>query len=199
MKIQNDLVPLVLAIAGCSAVVLHNPNMDCHSAVKTLTQSIYITEIATPLSTLHAGLSEPITNTRATTTFVPVAPSTGYMTIVNKWRTKISMPELAHDPRLESNAMNTVLSSEGAMTHKLNAGTMAQVLAPGNATNFEQVFVGGWLCEVDSLPGLDGVCSKLSEGWAYNGQTGHAEILTSRDYSRIGCAFWTKIWSCDLA
>ncbi|EOA85892.1 uncharacterized protein SETTUDRAFT_110914 [Exserohilum turcica Et28A] len=111
----------------------------------------------------------------------------------------MGMKTLAYDSKLESNAMDTVESSKGAMVHKLNEGTLGQVLAPGDANHFEHVFVGGWLCEMPSLPGLGDVCQRESKGWAYNGQTGHAEILTSKEYSKIGCALSTGIWCCDLA
>ena len=82
---------------------------------------------------------------------------------------------------------------------ELNPGSMAQVLAPGDASNFENVFVGGWLCEVPSLPGLNGICSSMSAGWDYEGQTGHADILSSTSYTKIGCALFDGIWGCDLA
>ena len=111
----------------------------------------------------------------------------------------MGMKPLEHDSKLESNAMDTVVSSNGQMVHKLNPGSFGQVLAPGNADDFEHVFVGGWLCEIPSLPGLDGVCAQQSEGWAYAGQTGHAEILTSDQYSKIGCALHAGIWCCDVA
>jgi hypothetical protein len=111
----------------------------------------------------------------------------------------MGMKPLANDAKLQSNAMDTVVSSNGQMVHKLNPGSYGQVLAPGNADDFEHVFVGGWLCEMPSLPGLDGVCATQSEGWAYEGQTGHAEILTSDNYSKIGCALHAGIWCCDLA
>jgi hypothetical protein len=87
------------------------------------------------------------------------------------------------------------------MKHKLNPGTYGQVLAPGkpDMESFLSVFVGGWLCEIPTLPGLDGVCSTMSKGWSYEGQTGHAEILTSDNYSKIGCKNYEGIWCCDLA
>ena len=95
---------------------------------------------------------------------------------------------------------------------------MAQVLAPGDASNFESVYLGGWLCELPNSPGLNGACSSASGGWNHEGQTGkyplhdyngpqalinligHAEILTG-DYKKIGCALSssTGVWSCDLA
>jgi hypothetical protein len=72
------------------------------------------------------------------------------------------------------------------MTHKLNPGTYSQVLAPGKHTmeSFLSVFVGGWLCEMPTLPGLDGVCSTMSEG------------LTSDNYSKT---WFVGIWCYDLA
>merc|ERR1712029_898799 len=98
-----------------------------------------------------------------------------------------------------NNALKTVQNSDGSMVHELNPGTMAQVLAPGTSSDFENVFVGGWLCEIPTLPGLDGVCSTMSAGWSYNGETGHAKILTATSYSKIGCALYAGIWACDLA
>jgi hypothetical protein len=121
------------------------------------------------------------------------------MDIVRTWRTKLGLKALVHDPKLESNAMDTVVVSNGQMIHKLNDGTFAQVLALDKAGRFEDVLVGGWLCEIPSLTGLDGVCATKSEGWAYEGQTGHAEILTSDAYSKIGCALHTDVRCCDLA
>ncbi|KAJ4990668.1 hypothetical protein SVAN01_03899 [Stagonosporopsis vannaccii] len=141
------------------------------------------------------------TSTKATTSAAPApAPSAaGYQGVVDTWRAKMGMKPLINDAKLESNAMDTVVSSNGQMVHKLNPGSFGQVLAPGNADDFEHVFVGGWLCEIPTLPGLDGVCSSASDGWAYNGQTGHAEILTSDSYSKIGCALHAGIWCCDVA
>jgi hypothetical protein len=123
----------------------------------------------------------------------------GYMEIVNKWRAKLDMEALVHDPELETNAMDTVVAGNGAATHKLNPGTFGQVIAPGKPDTFEHVLVGGWLCETPDLPGLGDACARQSVGWVYNGQTGHAEILTSEDYTRIGCALYASVWCCDLA
>lgn len=126
--------------------------------------------------------------------------SGGYMGIVNEWRSKMGLPDLSESDQLQSNAQNTADSSGGQLIHKLNPGSMAQVLAPGNSGNFESVFVGGWLCEVPSLPGLgSSVCNSASQGWDHAGQTGHADILSSKSYSKIGCALGDGIWACDLA
>jgi hypothetical protein len=132
----------------------------------------------------------------------PAAPqSDGYMGIVEEWRGKLGLSQLAHDAKLESNAMDVVVAGAGQMVHKLNPGTYGQVLAPGDADieSFKKVFVGGWLCEIPTMAGLDGVCAKMSQGWSYEGQTGHAEILTSPNYSKIACAQHQGIWCCDLA
>jgi uncharacterized protein YkwD len=123
------------------------------------------------------------------------------MGVVDEWRQKLGLKALACDSKLEANAMDTVVSSNGQMVHKLNAGTFGQTLAPGtdDVESFKKVFVGGWLCEIPTLPGLDGVCATMSQGWSYEGQTGHAEILTSPSYSKIGCACHQDIWACDFA
>lgn len=143
------------------------------------------------------------TSTKEPATSAAPAPSStandDYQSVVDTWRAKMGLKPLVNDAKLVSNAMDTVVSSNGQMVHKLNPGSFGQVLAPGDEKDFEHVFVGGWLCEIPSLPGLEGVCETQSEGWAYNGQTGHAEILTADNYSKIGCALHKGIWCCDLA
>lgn len=124
----------------------------------------------------------------------------GYIGIVNEWRQKMGLSDLEESSMLQGNADKAATNANGQLVHQLNPGTMGQVMAPGNAGNFESVFVGGWLCEIPSLPGLGAsVCDSASQGWDHAGQTGHAKILTSPDYSKIGCALETGIWSCDLA
>jgi uncharacterized protein YkwD len=132
----------------------------------------------------------------------PAPPAAaGYMGTVSEYRAKLGLKPLTQDSKLESNAMDVVVSSAGRMIHKLNSGTFGQVLAPEQPDDagFKRAFVGGWLCEKPFLRGLDGVCVEMSKGWSYEGQTGHAEILTSPDYSKIGCANHDGIWCCDLA
>lgn len=126
-------------------------------------------------------------------------PANGYMGIVDEWRGKLGLKALKYSAKLEQNALKTAREGNGEMVHQLNDGSMGQVLAPGQPDEFYHVFVGGWLCERPSLPGLDGVCAAASEGWNYAGQTGHADILTADSYSEIGCGCETGIWSCDLA
>ncbi|KPI39559.1 uncharacterized protein AB675_3299 [Cyphellophora attinorum] len=124
----------------------------------------------------------------------------GYMATVNTWRSKMSLSPFTQDSKLEANALDTSQSSGGQLKHKLNSGSMGQVMAPGNSGNFESVFVGGWLCEMPQLPGLgSSVCNTMSKGWNHAGQTGHAELLSSKTYKKIGCALASGIWTCDLA
>jgi hypothetical protein len=124
----------------------------------------------------------------------------GYMAVVQQWRSNMGLPALTEDNTLQSNALDTSVSSGGQLVHKLNAGSMAQVMAPGNTGNFESVFVGGWLCEMPGLKGLGAsVCDSASQGWNHGGQTGHAEILSSTQYTKIGCGNADDMWTCDLA
>lgn len=125
--------------------------------------------------------------------------SSGYMAIVDEWRGKLGLKKLECDSQLEANAKKTAVDGNGKMVHQLNKGSMGQVLAPGKPEDFLHVFVGGWLCEKPNMAGLDGVCATQSQGWTYQGQTGHADILTSPSYSKIGCSCETGIWACDLA
>jgi uncharacterized protein YkwD len=132
----------------------------------------------------------------------PAPPSDdGYMGVVNEWRSKLGMSNLELYSVLQNNAQGVVEASNGQMIHDLRRGTGGQVLAPGDAgkEGFEKVFVGGWLCEMPGLPGLNGVCNEMSKGWAYEGQTGHAKILTDPQYKYIGCALHKGIWCCDVA
>jgi len=132
----------------------------------------------------------------------PAPPAQGgYMGVVDEWRSKMGLSQLACDSTLEANAQKVVEKGNGVMRHELFPGTYGQVLAPGGegVEAFEKVYVGGWLCEMPGKKGLDGVCDKMSEGWAYEGQTGHAKILTEGDYTKIGCALHMGIWCCDLA
>lgn len=156
----------------------------------TLTQSTQ--PFARPTQTSSSALPPSSTPSQP-------SDSVDYMTVVNKWRNNLSLSQLTQSSTLESNALKTVDDSRGQMIHQLNPGSFAQVLAPGNADNFENVFVGGWLCERPDLSGLNGICTTMSAGWAYNGQTGHADILVSPNYNNIGCALAYGIWACDLS
>ncbi|KAH7089588.1 hypothetical protein FB567DRAFT_305774 [Paraphoma chrysanthemicola] len=158
---------------------------------------VVVTPTPTPEPVYESPAPAPVSSAAP----APAPVANGYMGVVAEWREKLGLKALTQDSKLESNAMDTVVAGNGQMVHKLNPGTFGQTLAPGedNVESFEKVFVGGWLCELPNLPGLNGVCATMSQGWSYEGQTGHAEILTSPNYSKIGCACAKGIWSCDFA
>jgi len=120
--------------------------------------------------------------------------------VANKWRLAGGHEAFKKDATLVANAQRTADESVDGLIHKLFSGTSSQVLAPGDSSNFESVYVGGWLCELPNSPGLNGICATASNGWNHEGQTGHAEILMG-DYKNIGCALGgnTGVWACDLA
>lgn len=185
-----------LGAAHSASHLEHRPAVAAYSARAAITSA------GNKLSCIPAGSTRH--PTRVSQDFTPLIATSiplarNYQVVVDKWRSRMGLKALANDAVLASNAMDTVISSNGQMMHKLNPGSYGQVLAPGNADDFGNVFVGGWLCEIPTLPGLQGVCLTQSDGWAYNGPTGHAEMLTSDDYSKIGCAWFADIWCCDLA
>jgi len=159
-----------------------------------------VTPTPTPESATPSPQVVSSSTAAASSAPAPSASSSGdYMSIVSEWRSKMGMSALTEDSTLAANALKTAVDGNGQMVHELNPGSMAQVLAPGEPTDFEKCFVGGWLCEIPTLPGLDGICDTMSAGWAYGGETGHAEILSSTSYSKIGCGNADGIWACDLA
>jgi hypothetical protein len=121
-----------------------------------------------------------------------------YMSIVNEYRSKLGVPSLAYDPEIEFNAYRTCVDGNGQLIHQLISPTRAQVLAGGNMDEFRHIFVGGWLCERPDMPGLGDECATEGQGWVYNGQTGHADVLTSTEYTMIGCASAGGVTGCDL-
>jgi hypothetical protein len=187
MKMQLATACLLQAITGISAIALDSnmipPSMTLRNMMEATKPDLKST-LPAPAPTATCALTSSGNN---------------YMVIVNQWRRNLSKGALVRNSKLESNAKDTVMSSNGQMVHRLNKGTYAQVLAPATAEDFENAFVGGWLCERPGLPGLDGVCTALSRGWDYRGQTGHADILISPQYSKIGCNWHADIWACDLA
>lgn len=189
---------------------------NVHVVVETVVKTVYVTEgyeapaatsvvyeaPAAPTTTVVYEQPKPTTpvyeapapvtpTPTPTPTPEPTAPAQGgYMGIVDKWRSKMGLAALECDSTLEGNAQKVVQIGNGVMRHELFPGTYGQVLAPGGEGDeaFEKVFVGGWLCELPETKGLDGICSTMSQGWSYEGQTGHAEILTNPSYKKIGCA-----------
>jgi hypothetical protein len=151
-------------------------------------------------STPSAPASSPSAAPSAAPSSGGSSGDSGYMAIVNQYRGIMGKSALTESSQLQANAQKTADDSGGQLKHELNPGSMAQVLAPGDASNFESVFVGGWLCEVPSYLGSDSsICNSMSQGWNHAGQTGHADILSSDGYHNIGCALGDGIWACDLS
>jgi hypothetical protein len=179
-----------------------NKNVSTSCAVKlrpaSLTKTISVTSKSslsyTGLTVSHATATAP---TQIRSAAVP--SGTSYMATINEWRTRLGHAAFLHDDILEANAFKTCIDSDGKMVHELHPGSYAQVLAPGDINkDFVRIFVGGWLCEMPEMKGLNGICNTMSVGWQYT-STGHAEILTSSSYTKIGCAASHGITSCDLA
>ena len=95
------------------------------------------------------------------------------------------------------------------MGHDLYPGSMAQCIITGDDTTFNQDLTPfdvawlGWLCEEpnDNIP-----CAQIGSGKPTS-DTGHAEIIKSTSYSKMGCYYmnsvgdsgYTGMWTCDFA
>lgn len=153
----------------------------------------------------------------------PLSDGTSLLETCNYWRSQYGLAHFTWDSQLEKNALKTGTDGRGQnQVHQLNDGTMAQVITPGMVvkyggdlggdTPFELSYVA-WLCEVPSstlkADGKD-QCKLVSDNLhMYYSDTGHYDILTSKSYSKIGCAFadnpdvdnntpYQGLWVCDL-
>lgn len=153
----------------------------------------------------------------------PLSDGTSLLETCNYWRDQYGLPHFKWDAQLEKNALKTGTDGRGQnQVHQLNPGTMAQVITPGMVvkyggdlggdTCFELSYVA-WLCEVPSntlKAGGKDQCSLVDKNlhMSYS-DTGHYDILTSKSYSTIGCAFadnpdvddntpYQGLWVCDL-
>jgi uncharacterized protein YkwD len=179
------------------------PKTSSSSSTKAVpTTTVVYTPPPAPTSTSTSEVYVPPPSSSspppAATSSAPPATGTGYMAVVDEWRAKLGLSKLAQDSTLEKNALKTAVDGNGQMVHQLNPGSFGQVLAPGQEDEFYHCFVGGWLCEKPDMAGMNGVCATASEGWYYT-STGHADILTSPNYSKIGCGWAGGIWACDVA
>lgn len=155
----------------------------------------------------------------------PYSDGVHLLTTINKWRKIYKLPLLRWSHQLELNALKTGTHGDGRnQIHQLNEGTMAQVITPGMSvkygsdlggdTPFELSYVA-WLCESSSdieLKSSDGKdqCKLVDDNlhMMYSDK-GHYNILTSKGYTNIGCAFaddpnvgnntpYQGLWVCDL-
>ncbi|KAF1988426.1 hypothetical protein K402DRAFT_391657 [Aulographum hederae CBS 113979] len=125
--------------------------------------------------------------------------------------------------QLQGNALKTGAATGGRfMRHQLNRGSYGQVLIlgvddkacnrnMGEYTPFE-LYYYSWLCEVPNSPGLSKqMCDDIirMSRTVVAGQRGHHDLLSSKAYKTIGCAFapntgvqqcagWKSVWACDL-
>ncbi|EFY95555.1 CAP domain protein [Metarhizium robertsii ARSEF 23] len=138
-----------------------------------------------------------------------------YMPIVDKWLPALNLRPLKYDAELAKTALQCSELSNGDLKHCPHEGN-AQIMAPGNETAFEHVFVGGWLGERSDLFPDQEVWRNFSKAWDYRGQTDHADYLADQGtydngkplkLTKIGCGWaggsnggqqW-NMWTCDLA
>lgn len=127
---------------------------------------------------------------------LPFARADATLDTFNKYRAIMNVPALSHSDVLQANVQKTLDDHPGQMVHELNPGTLAQVLAQGDCADFESALKYGWICEIPSLL-PPGSCDGST--YDYGGQTEHAEIVSSTDYTQVACACEQGIWGCDLA
>lgn len=197
IPVNADALPAGSEIIGYTTITIYPGSEPTASATYSAPETI-VTVTQGSYTAPAAAASSPAASSGTSTGGSQSGGVDDYMAVVSKWRAAGGLKPITQSSKLEANALKTVTDGNGVMKHELNPGTMGQVLAPGNAGDFEHVYVGGWLCEIPTLPGLDGICSTQSQGWSYDGQTGHAEILTNPQYTSIGCALYAGIWGCDF-
>ncbi|KIW22009.1 uncharacterized protein PV07_12594 [Cladophialophora immunda] len=100
-------------------------------------------ERSTDVSTVTATSSSVVLSTTFSSPATTATTASGYLPIVQKWRSAGGLPTLTPDSQREANALKTSTDSVSGLQHELNPGTTAQVLAPGGADDFENVYVGG--------------------------------------------------------
>ena len=169
-----------------------------------------------PFSNSSASPAEP---SEVSTPGVPKSGGVPLIATVNKWRTAYGLNTLKWNSTLEANALKTGNDDHGFIeTHELNPGSMAQVITPGQKDSvgnlngdspFELSYIT-WLCEVPTDAELEGQCQTVVDvlHMRYS-DTGHHDILCSKSYTAIGCAFarnpystnasiYQGLWVCDL-
>lgn len=193
---------LLFAIATGTAFSATKRDVDCITPSATTTDTTLTARTKTS-STTTSSLSQTSSPASLLPTKAAAAAATdgpNWQAIAAKWRDQLGKTAWKVNDTLVANALKTAQDGNGKMKHELNPGSLAQVLAPGEEYSdysFEAAFVGGWLCEIPTLPGLGDACEKWGPGWKHNG-TGHADVLSGEAYNSIGCAWAGGIWACDL-
>lgn len=169
-----------------------------------------------PSSQLSASPTQP---SEVTLSGIPKSGGIPLIDTVNKWRIAYGLNALEWNTTLEANALKTGNDDHGSIeTHELNPGSTAQVITPGQEVSvgdlngdspFDLSYIT-WLCEVPTDLELKGQCQTVSNvlHMRYD-DTGHHDILCSKNYTAIGCAFtqnpfsakastYQGLWVCDL-
>lgn len=146
----------------------------------------------------------------------PMSGSKSYLTSANYFRQLQGFNKFVYDDTLQSNSVKTGIDNGGnQMKHELNAGSFAQCIAEGDATSgsgdlspFDMIYLG-WLCEIPQA-NLGDMCLTMTNTVHMNitaGDVGHANILRTASYTKMGCSFQTATepqnyvgqWTCDFA
>ncbi|PHH90885.1 hypothetical protein CDD83_2346 [Cordyceps sp. RAO-2017] len=115
-----------------------------------------------------------------------------YMQVVNEWRTRMSRENLTQDTSLET-------ATRGAC-RKGDHDALDQVMGAFIDT-FQRFFLS-CLCERPELPGIGEETCQREVNVPRTGDgsiTGHADALSSQEYTKIGCARIDSCVSCNLA
>jgi len=157
--------------------------------------------------------------------FVPTSGGVPLINTINTWRSRYKLPFLTWDTTLAGYAADAGKGGtcDASPRHVIRGDTQAQVISPGIETNtrnwdlqggtpFGLTYSGAWLCQRSTavLTNDDGV-DRCALGERYLGvlnnfNPGLSDLLTSKIYKRIGCAF-TPIscpnvqgfWICNLS
>ncbi|KAL8826162.1 MAG: hypothetical protein Q9191_003969, partial [Dirinaria sp. TL-2023a] len=166
----------------------------------------------------------------------PPSGSSSILSTINYWRTEYGLSTLVWNSTLQSAAENTGSLDGGSASNEVHhpppvtpGHGIGEVISPGSDNDgggkwnlqghsfFELAYLG-WLCEgPPSRLGSNGqqLCDLLQQvdpGDTYElTETGHYEILTTPQYTDIGCAYTKNpnadmtwyyqqgLWVCDLS
>jgi uncharacterized protein YkwD len=226
-------LPSVVQIETISAPAVPTPTEEPTQPEysSTTTQIVYYSPLPQPEPTPSAVETTTTTPDSSAPAPTPTSSSPGLVSggkpaidSINNYRSKAGLPLMKWDDTLAANALKTGNDAGGkSLVHELNPGSFGQVLVYGfddadkctkdtkSWTPFE-IFFLSWLCERPDDAALGGVCQQIADIGHINsgGQTGHHDILASKSYSKIGCAFardpsaakcdsFPGVWACDVA
>ncbi|KAK4691456.1 hypothetical protein P7C71_g5547, partial [Lecanoromycetidae sp. Uapishka_2] len=149
----------------------------------------------------------------------PMSGGKSILTTANFFRKLQGYNELTYDDTLQGNSVKTGQDNGGnKMKHELNPGSSAQCIAEsenlsqsaGDLTQFDLIWLG-WLCEIPAAD-LGDMCTIMNSTTNmhieyYYGDPGHANILRTASYTKLGCSYqvptlpqtYAALWTCDFA